>query len=57
MCFQRSEELYVAPTKHLFHLRLKCMVHEEVEEDYHWLISVELRNHIEELKGDNFQWM
>lgn len=33
------------------------MVHEEVKQDYHWLISVELSIHIKEHTRYNFLWI
>lgn len=54
MCFECTEDLHSTPTKHLFHLCLECMGHEEVEQDYHWLISLEQSKCIEEFKGENF---
>lgn len=56
-CFQQTEELHTTLIEHMFHLHLEYMGHEEVEQDYHWLISLEQSKCIEEFKGENFQWM
>ncbi|CAI9283974.1 unnamed protein product [Lactuca saligna] len=42
MCFQRTDDLLGAPTKHLFHLRTECIGHKEFEQGYHVLMSLKL---------------
>ena len=52
MCFQRTEELQIAPTSHLVDLREACILHKHVELGYHALISVALSERLPELRQD-----
>ena len=56
MCFQRTDELFKAPTVHLFHLRLELKGHRE-SGSYHWLISLELSKRRQELLHDDYKWI
>lgn len=56
MCFQPSLDVYKAPTKHFFHLRLECKGKLEVD-CYHWIISYELDKKRDELACDEYKWM
>ena len=57
MYFQRTNDLHVAPTKHLFHLRMEGLCHFKLEREYHVLISLELSKTLEELQIDEFIWL
>ncbi|CAI9300651.1 unnamed protein product [Lactuca saligna] len=57
MCFQYTDELPAAPTKHLFHLRMEGLSHFEHEREHCVLISLEISKRLEELKNDDFEWV
>ena len=57
MCFQRTEDLYKAPTEHLFNLRCECMKFPSLEKGFHYLISNELIIRREELKIEVYSWI
>nr|KAJ0214697.1 hypothetical protein LSAT_V11C400189010 [Lactuca sativa] len=49
MCFQRTTEIPKAPTTHLVGLRQMCMSHQDLSEEFHILIAMELLNRRQEL--------
>lgn len=57
MCFQCLDDLAKAPTKHLFHLRLECMGHKELEDNYYFLISLELNKRKEDMGIPDYSWI
>ena len=57
MYFQRTNDLHVAPTKHLFHLRMEGLSYFELERGYRVLIYLELSKRLEELRIDEFRWV
>ena len=57
MCFQCTDDLPSAPTKHFFHILLEGLGHYELERGYHVLISLELSRRLDELKLDHFRWV
>ena len=57
MCFQRTIKIPNSPTEHLFHLRLECMGHKELELGFHALISIALAERTQELRHEDYIWI
>ena len=57
MCFQRTIEIPNSPTEHLFHLRLECMGHKDLELGFHALISLTLAERRQELRQEDYIWI
>ena len=49
MCFQFLNDLVKEPTEHLVHLRIACHVFANLAQNYHFVISMELKNRMKEL--------
>lgn len=56
MCFMRTNEIPIALTNHLFHLRCEC-TKVKFAESFHYLLSFDLDKRRNELLQDGYKWI